>query len=80
MRRRCLSRSIFVLALALFAWPMPANAFWQRSHIGACKGARDAAEWNRLQCWIFAPVYEWPIPEARVDARYRGYSAPRWRK
>jgi hypothetical protein len=39
-------------------------AFWERSQLQACREAPTAGERERLQCWVFAPVYEWPRPIA----------------
>jgi len=39
-----------------------AEAFWERSQIMACAEAQSEAERIRRQCWIFAPVPEFPAP------------------
>jgi len=36
------------------------QAFWKRSHWGACNEAPNEAERIRLNCWIFDPVPDFP--------------------
>jgi hypothetical protein len=50
-----------ILLLACACCPSAASAYWQRSHWLACSEAPTPAERIRLNCYIFAPAYEWPL-------------------
>lgn len=60
-------RSPLLIAFLLLCLCAPANAFWQRSQWLACSEAPTEAERIRLNCFVFAPVYEWPVTGYRGD-------------
>jgi hypothetical protein len=63
-----------ILLLACACSPTGASAYWQRSHWLACAEAPTPAERIRLNCYIFAPAYEWPLVEGygSVVGAYEG--------
>ena len=56
-----LKRFAVIMLLASACWPTAASAFWQRSQWLACSEAPTELERVRLNCYIFAPAYEWPL-------------------
>jgi hypothetical protein len=75
------SKFALLLACSCLLGGAPAKAFWERSQLQACREAPTAIERERLQCWVFAPVYEWPRPIAADYApRPLRHKSPRWRK
>jgi len=56
-----LKRFAVIAMLALASWPGAAEAYWKRSHWAACSEAPTEIERVRLNCYIFAPAYDWPL-------------------
>lgn len=70
------------LLIGLAFAPSGASAYWQRSHWLACSEAPTQAERIRLNCYIFAPAFEWPLVGGEVIGAYQGAQPlpPRVRK
>lgn len=71
---------VFIALLASACWSSGANAYWQRSHWAACSEAQTEAERIRLNCYIFAPAYHWPVERYAVELPSRYQLLPRVRK
>ena len=69
---------VFALAflLAIAGFSSVAQAYWQRSHWAKCSEAPTEAERVRLNCYIFAPAYDWPLEAGPLVGAYR-YGAAR---
>lgn len=65
---------VVVALLANACWSSGANAYWQRSHWAACNEAPSEAARVRLNCYIFAPTYYWPVERYEFDPA-PGYSS-----
>ena len=61
-----------ILLLACACWPYGASAYWKRSHWAACSEAPTDAERIRLNCYIFAPAYDWPVDFGHSFGGYEG--------
>lgn len=60
-----------ILLLAAGGWSSSAEAYWQRSHWAACSEAPTEAERFRLNCYIFAPSYDWPLEPFAIEQSRR---------
>jgi len=70
-----------IILLAGLCWSSAASAYWQRSHWAACSEAPTEALRVRLNCYIFAPAYDWPLEPFQGEPAFRPPPPPpRFRK